>query len=162
MRSGPPRRRGRPTVVLEFRASARLQRAWHGWCALVGAALLAGLGWPWWGRLALLAVLALLWRQGRDWLAFPGAAVRRLIWDRNGRWWLQDPGRGLRPVRLAALPHSLGPWLWLRFQDRSGPDLTVIDARYAEPVGLCRLQQALKLEFHRLQLEVRDARRPDC
>jgi hypothetical protein len=129
---------------------------------LVGSALLAGLGWPWWGRLALLALLAVLWRRGRDWLVFPGAAAQRLVWDRNGRWWLQDPGRGLRPMRLATLPHCLGPWLWFRLQDRSGTDLTVIDARYAEPVGLCRLKQALKLEFQPLEAEVRDGGRADC
>jgi hypothetical protein len=144
-------------VILEFRPSRRLQRAWNGWCGTVGVALLAGLGWPWWARLLALAFLALLWRQGRDWLAYPGQAVRRLVWDRNGRWWLQDPGRGLRPLRLVATPHRLGPWLWFLFRDDSGTDLTMIDTRYVEPVGLCRLQQALKTDFLRLDNEVRDA-----
>ena len=157
-----PVRRGRPTLILEFHASKRLSCAWHGWCAALAAALAAGLGWPWWGRLAALLALGGLWRAGRDWLAFPGAAARRLVWDRTGRWWLQDPYQGLRPVRLAALPVVLGPWTCFRFTGAPGHDLTVIDARYAEPVGLCRLQQALKLEFRRLQLEVSDARRTGC
>jgi hypothetical protein len=144
-------------VVLQFQPSIRLMWAWRGWCVLVGAALLMGLGWPWWGRLLALTVLALLWRRGRDWLTYPGPAGRRLVWDRNGRWWLQDPGRGLRLLRLAALPHTLGPWIWFRFRGDSGTDLTLIDAGYAEPVGLCRLQQALKTDFHRLEIEVHDA-----
>ena len=158
----PYGRQGRPTIVLEFQASRRLLRAWHAWCVLLAGALAAGLGWPWWARLAALLALGLVWRAGRDWLACPGAAVRRLVWDRAGRWWLQDPGRGLQPVRLAGLSVVLGPWMCLRFRGRGGHDLTVIDARYAEPVGLCRLKQALKLEFLRLQLEVRDARRTGC
>lgn len=152
-----PGRGQRPTLIVEFRAARRLQRAWHAWCGAVALALAVGLGWPWWGRLPALAALGLLWRRGRDWLAYPGDAPRRLVWDRRGRWWVQDPGRGLRPLRLAALPHRLGPWLWFLFRDEAGLDLTVIDARYAEPVGLCRLQGALKTEFLHLGDEVRNA-----
>jgi hypothetical protein len=118
---------------------------------------LAGLGWPWWGRCIAAAILAGLWRCGRDWLAYPGAGVRRLIWDQQGGWWLQDPGRGLRALRLVAMPHTLGPWLWLHLRGPSGSNLTMIDARYAEPVGLCRLKAALKVEIRRLELEVRNA-----
>lgn len=105
----------------------------------------------------MLMALGMLWRRGRDWLVYPGRAVRRLVWDRNGGWWLQDPGRGLRPLRLVATPHRLGPWLWFLFQGDSGLDLTLIDARCAEPVGLCRLQRALKTEFPRLTDGVCDA-----
>lgn len=120
-------------------------------------ALLAGIGWPWWGRLPALAALWFCWRQGRDWLVYPGGAARRLVWDSHGHWWLQDPGLGLRPLRLAAVPHRLGPWLWFRFRNGPGAGLTLIDARSAEPVGLCRLQQALKTEYLRQELGVRDA-----
>jgi hypothetical protein len=123
----------------------------------VAGAVLAGNAAPGWLRLAVAALLADAWRQGRDWLAYPGATGQRLIWDADGSWWLQDAGRGLRQVRLAALPHRLGPWTWLPFRGRAGADLTVIDARYAEPVGLRRLQAALRMEIRSLKQEVRDA-----
>lgn len=128
---------------------------------MLALAVLAGSGAPPWLRLAVAAMLADCWRRGRDWLAFPGPAGRRLIWDADGSWWQQDPGRGLRQLRLAAMPQSLGPCLWLRFQgapaSNPGSNLTLIDARYAEPVGLRRLQAALRLEILSVESEVRDA-----
>lgn len=124
----------------------------------MAVALLAGLGWPGWGRILAAAALQFLWRRGRDWLTYPGrGATRRLIWDRNGIWWLQDPGRAALALRLTAPPHQLGPLLWFPFRSAAGRELTLIDASFAEPVGLCRLKRALKVDSIGLDSEETNA-----
>jgi hypothetical protein len=152
----PHRRRlvRRPTIVLEFSASRRLQCWWGIWSVILALVLWIATGVPWWIRLILVSASALLWHAGWRWLRTPVNGVRRLIWDGAGRWQLQEPAGAACYVRLAALPRQFGPLMWLPLKSDRRSYLICIDGRYAEPRAFCALKARLRLDFHRLDTGV--------
>jgi hypothetical protein len=146
-RSGATARRARPALVIEIRASRRLQLLWRVWCAALAAALAAGLAAAAWIRVALVGLVGWLGHCGLLALRRPGAGLRRLSWGSDGRWQVQDAHGGLRYVRLAAVPRTFGPLLWLQLQAGGWRETVLIDAGHMEPLVLVALKARLRLDW---------------
>lgn len=128
-----------------MRPSRRLLRLWLLWCGLLGFALLAGTGLPWWARAASLLALLTLARAGhRRYWRDPGA-IRRLGWGRDGRWRVFD-ARGEQPgVAFEPPARAMGPLIWLAFRVAGRRKWVLIDATCAEPAALSALKARVRL-----------------
>ena len=145
-RYGRADRRARPAVVIEIRASWRLQVLWLAWCLALAAGLAFGLGVALWMRVALIGLLIWLGYLGLRTLQRPGVDLQRLSWGRDGRWQAQDSSGRLRYVGLAVAPQLFGPLIWLRLKSGARCQTVLIDAAGTEPLVLVTLKARLRLD----------------
>ena len=136
----------RPGVVIEIRASRRLQGLWLAWCLALAAGLAFGLGVAVWMRVALIGLLIALGYLGLVTLRQPGGDLRRLSWGQDGRWQAQDSSGRLRYVCLAVPPQLFGPLIWLRLESGAWRQTVLIDVACTEPLVLVTLKARLRLD----------------
>ena len=133
-------------MVLELRASLRLQILWLAWCLALAVALVAGTGVGWWLRIGATVGCFWLGSRGLSALRRPGRALRRLSWGSDGRWQAQDAFGNLAYVALTAPPQSFGPLYWLRLQASDWRETVLIDTADVEPQVLATLKARLRLD----------------